>query len=467
MRGAKAPKEASRPGRGARRYLATYVAVAVLLVLGVYVAVFERGKPADDQLEGTAVWAVQADRVQRLELDNGRERVVLARDGQSWRVVQPVAWPADTVAVRELLDSVAGLKAERTVAEEGADLSSFGLVRPSFRLQVELAGGQQRRLLVGDKSPVADSYYVQVEGSPAVYLVSGWWLDRLRKSAHDLRDKRVANFPVDQVRRVRLIRSDTSQPLVELVRQEGTWRMAAPFADLAEADEVESLLWALNGLVAEQFVDRPGPASSYGLDRPRLLVELQGEGPSPFSLRVSIGREAGDRDSFYVQTDRGPTVYRVRAPDFKPLGVTALGLLRQKLLEVDGTAAEKVVFHRQGEVVTVAKGRNGWTANGAAVSDVSLAGLWDALSNVRVRAVRRDRQPSAVQAKAEARVEVTVPGRVLTLALSREGSKALAVVTGRPYVYEVESGTAGHLADVFSRLVKGAGASGGQARSSQ
>jgi hypothetical protein len=66
-----------------------------------------------------------------------------------------------------------------SVLTSATDVAAFGVLDPTYTLEVGLADGQTLKAVVGDKAPVGGAYYVQREGDPSVLVVPGYGLDAL------------------------------------------------------------------------------------------------------------------------------------------------------------------------------------------------------------------------------------------------------------------------------------------------
>src|SRR5258705_12881903 len=82
----------------------------------------------------------------------------------------------------------------------------------------------------------------------------------------DLRDKQVVDFKEDEVQSIEITGGAT--PIV-LAREGTDWKLTQPKALKADAAEIRSLLAAIKGVRAEDFVDEPEALGEYGLDPPR------------------------------------------------------------------------------------------------------------------------------------------------------------------------------------------------------
>src|SRR5260370_19117981 len=92
--------------------------------------------------------------------------------GREWQMAGKPDLKVKSEAVRDTLDALARLKAERWVVDKDADLKLFGLEPPLLTLTVE-AGTSKRTLKVGRQEGGSNRYYAIVAGenSGAVFLI--------------------------------------------------------------------------------------------------------------------------------------------------------------------------------------------------------------------------------------------------------------------------------------------------------
>ncbi len=175
----------------------TIALVVIFAALLVYVLVVQR--PADEAklnatptagavtsgplwgaLTGDQVLSVRVeDRTQARSVAFGR-----AEAAASWGVTEPESKPADQLAAASNVATLATLTYQSQFTP-GTGLEGFGVLSPTYVIEVALVDGRLLRAFIGDKTPTGDSYYVQQEGLAQVSVVSGvslstifGWLDQ-------------------------------------------------------------------------------------------------------------------------------------------------------------------------------------------------------------------------------------------------------------------------------------------------
>lgn len=169
----------------------------------------------------------------------GNLRVWLRRDGENWRLDNPVRARADKAAVETLLNKVLDLKVVTFVPPAEADPTLLGLANPAFRITVD-GPGRRETLLLGSFVPGADQLvYAQREENPpsarpTIFTVSvkdpgnpeaaATILDHLRTIQTGLRDRHVVSF--DPARLLSLTIIPAGDASITLQRLEtGEWQV--------------------------------------------------------------------------------------------------------------------------------------------------------------------------------------------------------------------------------------------------
>jgi hypothetical protein len=165
----------------------TIVLVLVAAALALYVFLVQRPKEeAAANATGTPgttslLWTVSVDQVTGLRvLDRANSReMVLAKDaGGAWSVVMPAGQVTDQAAAASAVSALTSLTVDSTITTT-TDLTAFGVLSPTYTIEVSLADGSKLKASVGDKSPTGSSYYVLREGETNVVTVSSFAIEAL------------------------------------------------------------------------------------------------------------------------------------------------------------------------------------------------------------------------------------------------------------------------------------------------
>lgn len=154
----------------------------VLLVIAVallaYVLAFERGRPSPTEIEarsGLLLEALIPERISRIRIASGEQRVVLRREGEgfdeTWRLEQPEEAPADSEAIEDYLRAWQFALPVRTLgAPTPEDLHAFGMDAPRAEVTFEM-GPATLRVSLGSGEPVDGGGYVRIGDTKAVAVI--------------------------------------------------------------------------------------------------------------------------------------------------------------------------------------------------------------------------------------------------------------------------------------------------------
>jgi hypothetical protein len=263
------------------------LAVAALLGAGIWLSNRREAEKQEAEERSKRLFAgIEAGDVEWIALttNDGREAKLARREG-SWRVVEPVDFPADAATADGMAGALATLASE-AVLEDPQPPEVYGLGEGARVVRFGV-GGAERVLRIGKKTPLGANSYAATGDDPAVYTVATFKTTAFDKPLDDLRERRPMRFERDDVAR---IEAEWVGGRVVLEKQGEAWKLVEPLADDADEDTVETLLADLAFLRAAGFVDEPPPPAEVGLERPEYRVVLSGTGAgAPPLAELAIG----------------------------------------------------------------------------------------------------------------------------------------------------------------------------------
>jgi uncharacterized protein DUF4340 len=250
----------------------TLVLLAVAVGLGVYIFVVERKGPSSTELaekEKRAVPRFDRASVTRITLERGAEKVVLRKDHDTWRIEEPVRFPADSGAVESVLSAVEFLEAQRRIDGPAAQ---YGLDKPRARITLSgAAAAAPVALAVGGDDATGRNVYAGGAQGP-ILVVEHNLLDTLSKPLADLRDKRALVFDRDKIKSLALV-GDAGRTVLE--RSGQSWSIAGEARTLASTERVDGILSKLQDLKATRFVaEGLADLGKYGLEGAPRSIEM-------------------------------------------------------------------------------------------------------------------------------------------------------------------------------------------------
>ena len=291
---------------------------------GVWVYAREHGKPAvfvigDSVLrEATrpvvdfrdrTILAFERRDVTGVDVVADTDTIVIEPAADKWKITRPVALPADTAEMNDLLDKLSGAKVKEFVAEGPRSLQSYGLERP-VRLSVHTGKDKDRAtrtLLVGRTDAEKKGVYALREGETSVLLLPEELGKLVPRNVAAIRNKLLVDFERDRVTRVDL---ESAKGTVTLVKDKDRWTITAPEALPADQVEAGALLTRLRELRAQAFLS--DDASAVPRFLPKATVKLTFTDPSGSATTVLLApspeRRGGQPSAYAAVAEKGPVV---------------------------------------------------------------------------------------------------------------------------------------------------------------
>lgn len=377
----------------------TALLALVVAALGAFVWFYEiqgaERRSEEENASKRIFPGLKAESIDWIELrtDDGQNARVERADA-GWKLVAPLAFPADRFAVDGVASTLAELQAEATF-DTPEPLVNYGLAgEPSIRF----GGGEKSfALRLGNTAPVGGNLYVTDADAKKVFAVASWRSNALKKSVKQLRDARVLDFDRAKVNRVTLQSADGR---VVLAKGEGGWRIAEPVDAKADADAVDGLVSDLQYLRADEFVDAPPPDAELGFTAPWLRIELGLEGEAA-PLAVTVGAERGDKR--LVRGAREP-VFEIATSrlDSLPRKLSAYRFKELSHFASDAAASFELRFQpKEGEALAIigTGGEGGWTTAPEAMQPGKASRLVSELAELRAEDVMADALGDAERAE--------------------------------------------------------------------
>jgi hypothetical protein len=166
------------------------ILLVILLGLGVYFIFFNKTEPPPEEEPRVFLWRIEMDEIQhiviRLPREDKSEAFVKIREGNKfpWYFDDPQRSAVDVArwggGIPLLLS---GPGAERVLAKNVTEekLAEFGLAQPQMEITLTLENGDILNIIIGDRTPDGDTFYVQGPDSNDVALVNYTWYEVLER----------------------------------------------------------------------------------------------------------------------------------------------------------------------------------------------------------------------------------------------------------------------------------------------
>ena len=346
------------------RGLRFIILVLVAIPLGWYAYHDSTKGPIDDSPKRDKVFAVEADKIDELEIKSeSGDRTTLRRKGSDWEIVQPITASADQAAVSGITSNLSSVEIQRVIEENPADLKEFGLAAPRVEVAFK-ANGQQRRLQLGQKTPSGTDVYAKLADAKKVFLVPSFLDSTFNRSSFDLRDKSVLKLDREKI--------DT----VDVTA--GGWQIVEPPSGRAEFGAIDGLVSRVSSVQMKSLVPDANDLKKYGLDMPTVTVRL-GSGSSQATLLIGGSAETG---SAYAKDLSRPAVFTIETALLDDLKKDASEYRQKDLFDARSFNTTRLEIVRNGQTTvfekTKVKDKDGkeqekWRQTAPAARDVDAA----------------------------------------------------------------------------------------------
>jgi hypothetical protein len=319
----------------------TWIALGLLVLLGAYVAVFERGEVREP---GTSppvseMVGMKPEDVTRVELQHDGQSIALAKTGKQWRVEKPVKAAADGQAVQQMLEGLLKGTVDQVVADKVSDLKQYGLDKPALQLTLTDAKGRTKTLQTGVKDVRGFSVYARAADKPELFLLSSYQVEEVqKKKPEDLRDKTALAVDPNAATRLTL-QAPTGTLRVE--KQAGKWQLTGPRPAPADPDAVQQVLDSVKNLRVDRFESEGGDLARYGLAQPRLTLTVSGPGGDKGLL---LGKPTADGKDLYAARQGEREVFQLPKNTLDDLSKKPGDLRDKTLLSFKRDDARKITI---------------------------------------------------------------------------------------------------------------------------
>ena len=347
------------------------------LGLGLFVWLIEmpaENKRAQVEKESQQLMSFKESDVQSLTIRSTAAEIVLTRNlaapANSWTITQPRTMDADRQAIEDFLRTLILAKVSRVVDETGKDLSTYGLASPAMSVSVRLPSGNQT-VLFGDSGPLSSTLYAKRDGEQKVLLTSLAGREILIKGLQDFRRKRVFEFDHSRVSRLKITHPEQTVVLYkEGHGEKAVWTIKAPIQAPADQPEVKSLLFALENLKAQAFVDDAQERHALHKEFKTPLVSITVHEDSPDTAATGKDRTINlfmtptNVTNAYAETSSNDPLYRVPAAAAKDLAKDLFALRNKQLIASNAEQVKTLVINKEGDEYSLTHEGPEWLIDG-------------------------------------------------------------------------------------------------------
>jgi hypothetical protein len=277
-------------------------------------------KPAD--LRDYHLVRIDTNVLDRITIDvPGKGKTVLARKDANWTIASGNNAPADSRAVRRLIDTLQNARVTRFVEDVASNLPKYGLDKPRLQITFSSFASENTAETKAGEEPFAtlsfgkedgDNVYARLTDEPFVVTARRGLLDQISADPLQWQELSIFKFKPDQIHRL----SITTDKELTLERSENNqWHWLKGTGQI-EGKNVQSLLDTLSRLHAAHWLGATKPQD--GLEKPQLTLAFTTSSDDKKSHRLIIGAPADD-GTWYAHVDGREGTFAISDSDLNSL----------------------------------------------------------------------------------------------------------------------------------------------------
>ena len=253
-------------------------------------------KPAD--LRDNHLVRIDTNILDRITIDTpGKAKTVLGRKDGNWTIAGRNNAPADSRAIRRLIDTLQNERVTRFVEDVASNLPKYGLDKPTIQLTfssfasentAESEAGEQPFAALAFGKAEGDNVYARLSDEPYVVAVRPGLVNQISPDPLQWQDLSIFKFKPGQIHRL----SVTAENELSLERdQRNQWHWLKGSGQINEAN-LQSLLNTLSALHAVRWLG--GTTPQHGFDKPQLVFAFTTSPDNKASHKLTIGAQNSD-----------------------------------------------------------------------------------------------------------------------------------------------------------------------------
>src|SRR6059058_4480418 len=277
-------------------------------------------KPAD--LRDDHLVRIDTNILDRITIDApGRAKTVLARKDENWTIASRKNAPADSGAVRRLIDSLQNERVTRFVEDVASNLPKYGVDKPQVQLTfssfasentAETKAGEQPFAGIAFGKGEGDNVYARLTDEPFVVAIRRGLLDQISPDPMQWQELSIFKFKPEQIHRL----SVTAEKELSLERDHtNQWQWLKGSGQINEAN-LQSLLKTLSALHAVRWLGSTTP--QHGFEKPQLVLAFTTSPDNKESHKLTIGAQNND-GTWCARVDGSEGTFEISNSDLNTL----------------------------------------------------------------------------------------------------------------------------------------------------
>jgi hypothetical protein len=332
-----------------------------------------------------------------LDVTKGKATTVIKKEGDTYKIVKPIAYAADKDAAKGAFEALAKMDFSNIVSDQKSRQGEFELGDDSLRVTLKKGEQPVADLRVGKTAN--QMTMVRLEGKDEVWAVSGLFKYQLDKDTNGWRDKTITGFEDKDTEKL-TITAKSGAKLV-LSKPAPTDAGAAPDWQVVESSvKVEpfdktvasGMISQLSSWKANDFADEAKPEET-GLDSPELTITIGlRNGKQQTAL---VGKKKGEED-WYVKMADQPQVFLVKKYNLERINKRPIEFRDKTICNLKADELTEVAVTHDKDSFTLTKQGKDWKATKPAnftADDSKLSNITNAFADWKGQGFADDSSP--------------------------------------------------------------------------
>src|SRR5947208_3706174 len=277
-------------------------------------------KPAD--LRDYHLVRIDTNVLDRITIDvPGKGKTVLARKDGNWTIASRNNAPADSGAVRRLIDTLQNQRVTKFVEDVASNLPKYGLDKPHLQLTfssfasentAETKAGEQPFATIAFGKEDGDNAYARLADEPFVVAVRRGLLDQISTDPLQWQELSIFRFKPEQIHRLSVM---TDKELSLEREQNNQWRWLKGSGEINQAN-MRSVLKTLSSLHAVRWLGTAMP--QHGFEKPQLVLTFTTSPDDKASHKLIVGTGTTD-GMWWTRVEGREGTFVISNPDLNVL----------------------------------------------------------------------------------------------------------------------------------------------------
>ncbi|MBM4158083.1 MAG: DUF4340 domain-containing protein [Ignavibacteria bacterium] len=227
--------------------------IFIVLVVIAYLITSERGpKTSSEGNKKEKFFEIDSAKIDKLELEYRGKKIVLAKAGLDWKMIEPVEYSLNTQFVGMALSTLKNYRISSTLSENQANFDKFGFNDTNIvKLNVYQDGSFSGTIIIGKEGMGPSQTYVKSPEENVIYLADEFLRNSfVKERLNDWRDKLIFSIPKNSVKSIEYI-----SPGETFVIQADTTGKYSIGKDSVLSSVVDGILNLFNNFNTQEFKD--------------------------------------------------------------------------------------------------------------------------------------------------------------------------------------------------------------------